>query len=70
MKLFDQMRITNAAEYRLSVELIGGYAAHGAFRGDAQTWGDGVLTVRLSAFTKGAAGSECFVSRASKIMYS
>jgi hypothetical protein len=29
MKLFDQMRITKAAEYGLPVELIGGDAAHG-----------------------------------------
>jgi hypothetical protein len=47
MKLFDQMRITKAAEYRLPVELIGGDAVQGVFRGDARTEGDGVLTVRL-----------------------
>jgi hypothetical protein len=68
------MRITKAAEYRVlegpSCRVIGGDAAHGAFRGDAQTGVDGVLTVGRIPRTKGAAGSECFVSRASKIMYS
>jgi hypothetical protein len=42
----------------------------GAFRGDAQTWGDGRFDSSSRPRTKGAAGSECFVSRASKIMYS
>jgi hypothetical protein len=31
----------------LICRVTGGAAAHGAFRGDAQTGGDGVLTVRL-----------------------
>jgi hypothetical protein len=40
-RLFDQMRIARAAEYRLPVELKGADTA------DAQTWEDGVLKSRL-----------------------
>ena len=64
------MRITNAAEYGVPVELIGGDAAPGAFRGDAQTGRDGRFDKFVCSAYKRSGGSECFVSRVSKIMYS
>ena len=61
------MRITSAAEYSYeAVELTSAVL----FRGDAQTAAMAFGRVRLLPSTKGGLGSECFVSRASKIMYS
>ncbi len=64
------MRIANTAEYRLPVELIGADAEDGAFRGDAQTRGGWRFDSSSVPGTKEGSGSECFVSRPSKIMYS
>jgi hypothetical protein len=66
-----EMRITNAAEYRLPVKVIGAMVLLTVlFVGTHRRWEIWRFDSSSLPRTKGAAGSECFVSRASKIMYS
>lgn len=74
MKLFhcfQQMRITNAAEYSLLSTVIGAVLLLTVlFVGTHRRWESRRFDSSSLPRAKGGAGSECFVSRASKIMYS